>query len=561
MATVDHLFATNAGPPGDPQAGGHFETLSRLLRWLGKEISRHDANLKEPGGHLALLNSARSLVAEREHAHNHDEQARSAAIAAQLAEVRDWLSDNMPTPAESALRHLEIITDFILTNAAGALRDGLLSNPEQALPSVNELDYRTWLLKHGARPATVGSALVGSIYDMVFAYPQGDATQNGKVEAGSIFISLTRSARYQDFYLWKMMAGTGDVVAAPLYEVLRRRGVNFKFFHRVTALQPNDTNDQIETVRISKQVNVIGDHYQPLVDVKGLPCWPDQPSYEQIVEGKKLRDEHIDLESHWTPWTDTGGEVVLAAGRDYDVVILGTSLAPLSDIASECVARNSSWSDMLNHVETVQTQSVQFWFRPDLEEINDNFPTGLVVNAYDNDEQPLSTWADISEILPAEQWPDGAVGNESIICGPMRGPTFPPPASDAKFPQHAAQQLAQNLEDFLQNNGAALWPRLYSDGKFDQAKLVSEYQRVNIDPSERYVLTLPGTTKYRLRAQDSGYANLFLTGDWTQNGHNLGSFEASFTSGKLTARAISGQPSKIEGIADDSSLYDQETRS
>ena len=32
---------------------------------------------------------------------------------------------------------------------------------------------------------------------------------------------------------WRMQAGSGDVVFAPLYQALRARGVRFSFFHRV----------------------------------------------------------------------------------------------------------------------------------------------------------------------------------------------------------------------------------------------------------------------------------------------------------------------------------------
>ena len=33
-----------------------------------------------------------------------------------------------------------------------------------------------------------------------------------------------------------MNAGMGDTIFAPIYEVLKRRGVTFNFFHRVTSL-------------------------------------------------------------------------------------------------------------------------------------------------------------------------------------------------------------------------------------------------------------------------------------------------------------------------------------
>ena len=39
---------------------------------------------------------------------------------------------------------------------------------------------------------------------------------------------------YKGALFWKMQAGMGDVVFAPLYEVLKRRGVRFEFFHKLT---------------------------------------------------------------------------------------------------------------------------------------------------------------------------------------------------------------------------------------------------------------------------------------------------------------------------------------
>ena len=44
---------------------------------------------------------------------------------------------------------------------------------------------------------------------------------------------------YKGSFLWKMTAGMGDIVFAPLYQALRRRGVEFEFFHRVDQLHPS----------------------------------------------------------------------------------------------------------------------------------------------------------------------------------------------------------------------------------------------------------------------------------------------------------------------------------
>ena len=69
-------------------------------------------------------------------------------------------------------------------------------------------------------------------------------------------------------------------------------------------------------------------------------------------------------------------------------------------------------------------------------------------------------------------------------------------------------------------------------------RLDAQYLRANIDPSERYVLALPGTTRYRLAADGSGYDNLVLAGDWTRTDWNVGCIEAAVQSGINAAAAI-----------------------
>ena len=69
----------------------------------------------------------------------------------------------------------------------------------------------------------------------------------------------------------------------------------------------------------------------------------------------------------------------------------------------------------------------------------------------------------------------------------------------------------------------------------------SQYWRANIDPSDRYVQSLPGSAPYRMRADDSGLDNLFLAGDWIDNGLNAGCIEAAVLGGLQAANAIEGR--------------------
>jgi uncharacterized protein with NAD-binding domain and iron-sulfur cluster len=75
----------------------------------------------------------------------------------------------------------------------------------------------------------------------------------------------------------------------------------------------------------------------------------------------------------------------------------------------------------------------------------------------------------------------------------------------------------------------------------------TQYWIANVDPSERYILSLPGTTRYRISPLDNTYDNLTIAGDWTSCGFDVGCVEAAVMSGKLAAHAISSFP-RLEDI-------------
>jgi hypothetical protein len=90
------------------------------------------------------------------------------------------------------------------------------------------------------------------------------------------------------------------------------------------------------------------------------------------------------------------------------------------------------------------------------------------------------------------------------------------------------------------------------DGAFDESSVVDLFFRANVDPSERYVMSVKGSTQYRLNGGQSGYTNLYLAGDWTYNGLNAGCVEACTMSGRIVSNALTGQPElkDIDGLGD-----------
>jgi uncharacterized protein with NAD-binding domain and iron-sulfur cluster len=152
------------------------------------------------------------------------------------------------------------------------------------------------------------------------------------------------------------------------------------------------------------------------------------------------------------------------------------------------------------------------------------------------------------------------VKNIAYFCTAMECPDYSP-LDDPEFPAQQKEIAKQNAMDFLRTSTMPLWPNI-SDaetGGIDWSALVdqwdregeerfeAQYWRANVDPSERYVLSVKGSTPYRLRSDDSGFKNVFLAGDWTYNGINLGCVEAAAVSGLMAGRAICGYPKVIFG--------------
>jgi hypothetical protein len=125
----------------------------------------------------------------------------------------------------------------------------------------------------------------------------------------------------------------------------------------------------------------------------------------------------------------------------------------------------------------------------------------------------------------------------------------------------ATERAYATAVDWVGDDMSPVWPRSDDGGSspFDWDALVdtsgatgvarmrSQYWRANLQPTERYTLSLTGTMQYRLASDESGYTNLVLAGDWIRNGIDAGCVEASVMSGMQASRAISGQPVVIVG--------------
>ncbi|MFT5705203.1 MAG: hypothetical protein ACI8SK_001158 [Shewanella sp.] len=500
------------------------------------------------------------------HAHEIDQGLFEGAVDNFRARLNERFIDKLATNDE--LRRLFIATDLGLTILKGMFTDDVF---KQGFDVINDYDYREWLTKHGANQTfTVDSAPVRGFYDLVFAYEKGNFDKPN-LEAGTIIRSMLRIALcYQGSVMWKMQAGMGDVVFTPYYEILKRRGVNFHFFNRVDNLVCEDNS--IQAIEITEQVKLKGGatEYNPFVDVKGINCWPNTPNYDQLDpdQAQLLKDKNINLEHFWSDWEQVYQAEFnlnlptkrLEKGVDFDKVIFGLAIGSVPHVASEVMAQSQPLAQAVDKVQTVATQAYQLWLNTDLKGIgwaieNENGEQPVLSGFT----EPFDTWASMDQLLDKEDWQGVEPKNASYFCSALPVEHYPP-KSDISFPQIKAEeaklgaigQLKTQIHKLWDNVGDTFpWEWLHDEeNRQGEARFDSQYWRANIDPSERYVLSVKGSSQYRIDTDGTGIDNLFVTGDWIKTGINAGCVEAATMAGMNTSKAISGHPKVIKGEKD-----------
>ncbi len=206
------------------------------------------------------------------------------------------------------------------------------------------------------------------------------------------------------------------------------------------------------------------------------------------------------------------------------MVILATSLGMVPHIGAEILADSARWRQMVSNVPTVATQAAQLWFRHADADLG--APHGSpTISGFAS---PFQTYASMGHLLEHEEWPeDGRPRGVAYLCGPL--------ADDvARQPGAAAAAVRRHTAEFLEQRGGDIWPRavdatgsfrwdiLADDGRGGgQARLDAQYWTANVDPSDRYVQSPPGSAIH---------------------------IEAAVLSGLQAANAVRGRP-LLAGIA------------
>jgi uncharacterized protein with NAD-binding domain and iron-sulfur cluster len=567
--TVPFRYPLLPGRPGTSEGGGDGADLHALHPWtipqrlLGRllEVLQAPQLLDHVAGAMGMLHALLGQL-ERHAAGRELEQFAVEAVTLELRALRTALHGclKLGAVAVPVLRRYWLLADLSLTVLIGMLHDDLY---RRGLSSIDHLDLREWLRLHGAGEETVDSVPLRALYDCCFAYRDGEVQRPDFAAGAALGCALRIGLMWRGDVFYLMNAGMGDMVVAPLYQLLHRRGVRFEFFQRVKKLELDGS--RVARVRFGRQARLRPEHrfYDPLATASDLPYpfWPDRPLLEQLVDGESLRG--VDFESHWSQHPDVEDWTLELAPQDR--VVLGISLGALGPICAELAQASPDWRRLLQELPSMQTQSAQLWFNPGQAGL------GWSNADYPEDTEPvmvaapelMDVWADMSHQLRQERWCEDPPPPRCVVyaCGPLPGDLLRQrPATDAEVPAGALAQVRAETQSWLEATAPRLWPKLAGkgggldwsllhdhSGASGPARLDAQYLRANIDPSERYVLSPKGANLLRLPADRSGFDNLVLAGDWTRTAINAGCVEATVMSGMSASRALCGYPQLIHG--------------
>ncbi|MDM0026342.1 FAD-dependent oxidoreductase [Variovorax saccharolyticus] len=452
---------------------------------------------------------------------------------------RRLLSDVVQIDGE--IRRKTEIIDLVMTTIVGLYREKVFLDP-RGLDALNDMDCRAWLKKHGATDSALQSPFVRGLYDLAFAYRDGDKLMPQLAAGQGLRGALRMFFTYRGAMAWRLRSGSGDVVFAPLYRALKARDVSFEFLHRLQSVEFNpDLSEESENrvVRmlfdVPERADAAAGHSRAPLDDDG--CWKDVSDESLFASLGSLRS------GQKVVGPDEFDAVIFAMGKDDFVA----ACQPLCD-------RLESWKQMSKHVETAATQSVQVWLTKDLAELG--WQRGPVILA--GIEGTFETWADMTHTLATEskQWAGSAAPRTvAYLCGALPKKTVEQIQAKARTEEDMDRAMDDEVRvcarKFLDDKMGPFWPAVFKgDGKSMEPVFAAhegvddpfgeQFFRANYKGSDRFTMALPGTLQYRISPLDYSVVNMSIAGDWTNCGFVEGCIEAAVMSGMLSAHAISG---------------------
>lgn len=467
------------------------------------------------------------------------EVPRAALVTVALASLRanDQLLDyvresrDLDIAGNATACRLMTVIDLLVGATRGLLDAGIATDAD--IDRLDDWEWSEWLAANGVLGVSRDSSLVRALsYCLPFAYERGSRDLPSFSAAIGLRLFLRTFFTYRGALMWKMNHGMGEVVFAPLYELLKKRGVVFKFEHELVRVEIE--KDVITNLHF-RRPRATGAEVDPCplvrlqLDTGTLCCWAR-------VE-RRARTERVECQT-------SKSRVVLALPL------------PALARAAKRLFKTKRWEELRDGRErydgyprvglaSVATRAAQLWLTEPAADVL-GWPDDVTVSGFS---EPYDTFSDMSELLGSEGPPEqGPVPRGLVYLCSSR-----PEEKDTRLSER------DELNLFLRDRAAYLWPSaVTARGTLDPTIVIgvkhagpvlmhqsadrsaprAPYVRKNTAPTDRYILSLPGTAVLRIDPGNSGLDNLFVAGDWTACVLNAGCIEAATISGMLAAEAM-----------------------
>jgi len=433
---------------------------------------------------------------------------------------------------------------FTLTLIKGIFEDHIVRG--KSWDDLDQYDFRDWMESHRIPGMSDirHSAIMQVPYDGVFAYV-GSNTSDPKLSAGVAARGLLKLVSdYELAVFYDMNVGMGEAVFAPLYEVLKARGVQIEFFAKVKTVELSA--GRVEKVTYGRQAVVSAGPYayDPFTNVGSVRVWRRHPDLAQLTPPVPI--DGLD------PFADdvnaqVGPDLELNVDTDFDWVVCALPAPVTARVLRGHLADPALAA--IQHIPTVATLHLETWMDQTLPLLG--WPWGSVVLG--GFRQPLNSLQENGRLLGVENW-SGPGAPRSLIyaSGPFGGgwstDSFDPASRVAAEASAQAEARTWVRAQYWRVLPAA---KTGAPPVFDESVLhhpwtpgdpmADQYVRHNIDQWARYVLMEPGTLKFRPSPAPLTLSNLRLAGDWTKNGVDIPSMEGTVTSALLAAQSILGE--------------------
>jgi len=412
-------------------------------------------------------------------------------LARVSTELRNRLDE--PVRRHSSLRRGWQLVDLLLAAVRGLINDGVVSMGDFSL--IDDFDLRAWLVFHGASEESVSSSLLKVLaYDLPFAYAAGAAEEPLISAAVGVYGLFRLLLTYRGAVMWKLNAGMGEIVFAPIYEALVRRGVEFHFGHEVQEIHLDNLEHRATKISFKQRASLIAKVPLAVVSVQTGPLAGELPYWTSTLDEGKVPDD-IDLGRH-------------------DMVVYGLPVGTILQLIPNAPTR---WQDCAQKVKTVSTACIQLWLNAPVQHYAPWASPDITVGGYT---EPFDTWSDMHTLAGESYQPGaGAVRSVAYFCN-----VAPDGYTNAR--------LKEEVSTFLGAGIAAMWPA------YRPEMAVDSFLKLNDDASSRYTLSVPGTLRARLSPRDNSIRNVRPVGDWTRTSISAGCVESAVISGMLAATQL-----------------------